>query len=134
MQAGSYLGNVLGCALGAALLLASGVVPQLLPGVTATALSKLSYPLQQVPTSGGGEAGVAAFPHCWPAGWKGLMGLRWRCRLAARGLSSGGLQMPILGRLLRPPPAPADLHQGCAGQLAGLPGGVAGHSGAVGGR
>ncbi len=51
--AGSYAGNALGCALGVALLLGSGVVYGLMPGVSAVSLAKISYPLHQTFVSDG---------------------------------------------------------------------------------
>ena len=50
--AGSYAGNALGCALGVTLLLGSGVVSSLMPGVSAVSLAKISYPLHQTFVSG----------------------------------------------------------------------------------
>lgn len=86
--ASSYVGNAVGCSLGVALLLGSGLVPQMMPGLTATAQAKVGVPLGQVRrwTRAGAGAGGGACRH------RGLLS-----QLADRRPALPSLQAPPCG-------------------------------------
>ena len=80
----SYLGNIIGCALGVAMFYHSGLLPQLTVGSTALAAYKVAYPLKEVRHRVRGWPGAELSSLAWPGLAAGLERMPWAAQWASR--------------------------------------------------